>query len=283
LLLAATVAAGLTGIWFTDYRFNLLAAPAYFDYWKDCGLRYELARRGGPGLLASFLWGWHGHMALVTPGIAMLQILGVRQVINRWRRPAEEHRDSWGSRSLGSIALLVGLALASLLFNYPICSGRTILFTQIHTQILAIEGALFLIDGWNNRYKSLRLLYGLTALLALCCAVAYTRSIKADGAEDLNPMVPKINSELSDTLWVHPCSCAQVRAFPGKIPVGTVLLGNHTSKAPKVPPEGSRVWVMWTHMGDRFCRGRWSRIRCAAKRWEVVYEGAEGGLALADF
>jgi hypothetical protein len=282
-VLLATIALGLTGIWFTDYRFNIVSAPAYLNYWGDCSLRSELVQGGAPRLLASFLWGWHGRIPLVTPGIAILQILGVRQVISRWRRPSDEPGDSWGSRSLGSIALLLGVMLASLVFNYPICSGRTILFSQIHTQILALEGALFVVNVWNNRYKSLRLLYGLTLILALCSVGAYARSVQAEAAEDITPMVPKINPDVADTLWVHPCSCAQVRALPSQIPVGTVLLGSQTRDPLKLPPEGSKVWVMWTHMGDRFCRGRWARIRCAAKNWEVVYEGVDSGLALADF
>ena len=91
-------------------------------------------------LLAKFLWGWHGRMSLVTAFVVPLQMLGVYSVLSRRRSAVVNANEAeWGSRSLGSLCLLGGAVLASVLVSLPICAGRVVLFAQIHTQILAIE------------------------------------------------------------------------------------------------------------------------------------------------
>jgi hypothetical protein len=280
--LAVPVVVGLTTIWLTDYRFDLKDAAGYIDYWKDCSLRAQIHDGNGLRLIASYLWGWHGRLPLMTLGMVCLQALGVCGVLGR-RRKAGESGDSWGSRSLGSIIVLSGVPFASLLFNYPICAGRTVLFCLVHAQILALEGGLFLVNAWRRRFQSVRLLYALTFLLMLSCINIFARAISAEAAEDLNPMIGMVRPELADVLWVHPCSCAQVRSLPAEIPVGAVVLGSQTSGRLDLPSHPGKVWVIWSHMGDRFCRGRWARIRCAARSWELVYEGIDSGLALAEF
>src|SRR6185503_16006533 len=140
LMLIASVGVALIAVLFTDYRFNLLIRDSYSDYWSECILGSSHSPASALRLLAKFLWGWHGRQPFVTAGVVPLQIIGVYSVIKRLRSSNDGvDEEVWGSRSLGSIIILTGTILASALFNYPICAGRTALFTQVHTQILTLE------------------------------------------------------------------------------------------------------------------------------------------------
>lgn len=272
-ILLATILLGLTSIYLTDHRFNFKDSAAYFSYWHDCILKYKLQEGGALKLLAKFLWGWHSHTPLVTVGLVPLQILGVYSVIIRWWRKEES---SWGARSLGSLLLLLLVIVASALLNYPICAGRAVLFTQIHTQILAIEGALFFLYRWPGR----KLLFHLFVGLVICFSMfEYVQQIRAEPAENLSEVIKLLDPEISNTLWIHPCSVAQATSLPGELPIQNILLGNEE----QLPPQGQRVWVLWSHMGDRFCRGRLERIRHQAKFWQTIHEDSESGLALVEF
>jgi len=65
LVFVLAVAFFLTGIWFSDYQFNLKDCDDYFTYWRSCILRYSFQEGIGSvlRLLAKFLWGWHGRKA----------------------------------------------------------------------------------------------------------------------------------------------------------------------------------------------------------------------------
>jgi hypothetical protein len=224
------------------------------------------------------LWGWHARQPLVTAVVAPLQLIGVYSVVRRWKS-REQDDSEWGSRSIGSIALIGGVMLASLLVNYPICAGRVTLFARIHLQILAVEGALFVLARWSRNRAVAVASYLLIAVVLFHSIRQLARFVRAEPEEDLRPVIARINREAADTIWVHPCSVAQVRSLPDPLPAGEVLLG--TEK--RVPPRGARVWIIWSHLGEESCRARLEQLEQQAEVWEVVHTGPGRGLALAEF
>jgi len=279
LILMVAIALALGGIWLTDQRFNLMDRPAYLAYWKDCILRSCLEQNpaGAFPLLAKFLWGWHGRQPPVTAGMAVLQILGVYAVIVRWKTRATDDA-TWGSRSLGSIVLLGGMLLASLVLSYPICAGRVMLFAQVHTQILALEGARFILTQWRARQTVMALLYIFLAVLAVYSAREYARFVRAEAPENIRPMLSQIKPDIAGTLWVSSCSVAQVRSLPDEIPVQNIVMGDK-----HYPPRGEKVWILWTHLGANRCVDELDEVRSRARSWQVIHEGYGRGLALAEF
>lgn len=277
-LLTGLVLLGLVGIWATDHRFNLEQA-AYIGYWDSCILGAHHSFSRALRLLAKFLWGWHGQMPLMTAFVAPLQVLGVYRVLAGWKNAAVTENDAaWGSRSLGSLFLLGGVILASALLYFPICAGRVVLFVQIHTQILAIEGALWILGRAKQRAG--------TAAILLFSGIAivyggrnYWRFVHAEPAENLRPVLSLIVRDTANTVWVHPCSVAQVRALPEPLPVGQVVFGSET----ETPKPGARVWILWSHMAEGNCVRQLERVRSQAKTWEIVHKGPDSGLALAEF
>lgn len=275
LMLIASVGVASVAVWFTDYRFNLLIRDSYSDYWSECILSSIHNPAGVLRLLAKFFWGWHGRQPLVTAGVVPLQILGVCSVLKRLRTNQRGEEDRWGSRSFGSILLLGGVVLASALGAYPICAGRLTLFTQVHTQILAIEGALCALS-WNKRRAATIALYLFAGVVLFHSGRAYYRVAVSEPAENLIPLVPAINTEITNTIWVHPCSTSQVKSLPDPLP-GEVVFGSD-----KLPPAG-KTWVLWTHLGNEKCVNSLEAARSKARSWQVVSEGPGRGLALAEF
>jgi hypothetical protein len=267
-----SVALALAGIFMTDHRFNLIDRPAYLAYWNDCILRSHFEH--APRLIAKFLWGWHGRQPLVTAGMVPLQILGVYSVISRWKNPQAAVNNSWGSRSIGSLVLLIGMIFASGLLGYPICAGRITLFAQAHTQILALEGALFILTFWSRRKAPLIFLYLFLAILMFHSIRDYARFVRAEAPENIRPMLSLIKPEIANSLWVHSCSVAQVKSLPDALPVEQI-----TGR----PSKGDKVWVLWTHLGADNCRRELEQIRNQARSWQVIHEGPDRGLALAEF
>ncbi len=295
IILAASITLGLLIIWLTDHRFNINDRAAYLAYWNDCILRSCLQQGAGSTirLITKYLWGWHGRQPPVTAGMVVLQISGIYWVIKRWKSRDRTETSNWGSRSIGSIILLAGVILASGLLNYPICGGRIVLFTQIHTQILALEGALFISSFWKKR----KAVQGLATLFILILFIysgrAYIHYLGSESAENIMPMLSLIKPDVANIVWVHPCSVAQVRALPEPLPVEQVLFGKeakgakleHRSTGTEIesPQPGQKAWIIWTHMSGEFCRKPLEQIRNQARSWQMIYEGADVGLALAEF
>jgi len=274
------LALGVTSFLAIDYR----QGADLTHYWNHCILRSRLLQAPGsaPLLVGDFFWGWHlGRlMPLVIAVIAPLQALGAFEVVKRWRRgEGDSGNQSWGSRSLGSLVLLVGVILASLLVNYPICAGRLVLFTQVHTQILAVEGALFILGYWKTRKIAPLLLYVCIAVVAAYSGHRYVKFIREEPSENIRPMLPLIKPEVANIVWVHPCSVAQVKSLPEPLPVTKVMLKTKT----RLPQPGQKVWILWTHMTDEHCQRRLAEVRGKALSWQVIHQGPDRGLALAEF
>lgn len=276
LTLVGAAACALLAVWFTDYRFDLPMRGAYSDYWSDCILGSTHGVADALRLLAKFFWGWHGRQPLVTAGVAPLQVAGVYSMLKRIKNRDDFDQASWGSRSLGSLVLLAGVLLASALGVYPICAGRLTLFTQVHAQLIAVEGVLFFHSAWNRRKVASIVLYVFAVVVLFHSARAYYRVASSEQAENLNPLLPAIDSQVASRVWVHPCSAAQVKSLPGPLP-GEVVFGSDA-----VQPAG-RTWVLWSHLGNEQCVKSLEVVRWRARSWQTVSEGPGRGLALAEF
>lgn len=279
-ILVASVSIALIGLWAVDYRFNFKDITAYSQYWSNCILSAQIAQgaRNALNLISKFLWGWHSRMPMVTAGMVPLQILGIYSVIKRWRNSGEG-QSRWGSRSLGSIALIGGVMVASSILNYPICAGRVVLFTQVHLQLLAIEGAILTLSFSKGQRVAKLLLYLFIAVVMVHSIRSYAGFIRSEPSENLRPVLKLIDPNLSNTLWVHPCSVAQVRSLPDPLPVEEVLIGTDRKRS----LQGKRVWILWSHLGDQPCRNQLQQVREQARSWEIIHEGPGRGLALAEF
>jgi hypothetical protein len=232
----------------------------------------------GLGLISTFLWGWHHGrlMPLVIAAIAPLQILGLYRAIRRWRTGEV---DSWGSRTLGSFVLLLGVIMAGAVANYPITASRLTLFAQVHTQILAVEGALFILTFWNRNKAAQVFLYAAVAITAVYSVHRYLDFMRTEPRENIRPMLSLMKPELAPTVLVHPCSAAQVKSLPDPLPFQQVVFENRD----QLPQSIGRVWILWTNLSDDYC-DRWlEHARSRALSWRVVHEGPGRGLALAEF
>jgi hypothetical protein len=280
LLFCASAAVALVGVWLTDHRFNVRDNAAYLAYWHDCMLGICLRENAAaaPRLIAKFLWGWHGRQPFVTAVLVPLQGIGVYAVIRRAKRGESEDR-VWGSRLLGSLILLSGVILASAIVNYPICSGRAVLFTQLHTQLLTLEGALFVLASAKNQKAQIVFVWLCVAVVAFHSIRAYARLVSTEPAENLRPLLSLIKAEQADAVFVHSCSVAQVRSLPEPLPVSRVVFAT----ARTLPQPNEKTWVLWTHLGNEDCVKELEQLRGRARSWQIVHEGPGRGLALAEF
>ena len=167
------------------------------------------------------------------------------------------------------------------------------LFTQIHTQILTLEGGLFVLSFWGER-KAARIFIALFICVTLgYSGRAYLYYVRSGPAENLAPLLSLIKPETANTIWVHPCSVAQVKALPDPLPVERVLFGkeaegtklehSRTGAEIAAPQPGEKAWIVWSHMSGEFCRKPLEQVRRLARSWQVIYEGFDTGLALAEF
>jgi len=281
LILGSTLVLALAAMWATDHRFNLIDRPAKLAYWDDCILRSALQRNAGSALklVGGFLWGWHGRQPFVTAGMVPLQALGVYSAVSRWKNSApDEPGCTWGSRSIGSIVLLLAMIAASALLAYPICAGRAVLFVQVHTQILALEGALFVMRRWSARRAVAVVFYSFIAVVTFHSGRDYIRFIRSEPSENIRSMLPMVAAVNATTLWVHSCSIVQVQTLPDPLPVSEVVLGTD-----RKPEPGEKVLILWTHLGSRRCREELELVRRNARKWQIIHEGPGRGLALAEF
>ncbi len=279
IVFVSSVVMCLLMIWLTDHQYNLQDKQAYYAYWSDCilRLRFQEGAISVGRLFAKFLWGWHGRMPIVTAVIVPLQIVGIISIIRQWQRPmVDSDSPGWGSRSLGSIILLGSIMLASIIINYPMCAGRVTLFSQIHTQIIALEGALFLIVKYAK--KGLIVVSAMAAIVFLHSGREYIRVLNSEPAENLNSVIPLIDPQIANKVVVSTCSVAQVRSLPEILPAQEVIFG---FKAKQL--KGERVWVLWSHLGADYCQEELEQFRSKALIWQVVKEKTDVGLVIAEF
>ena len=123
------------------------------------------------------------------------------------------------------------------------------------------------------------MIYLLIAVVAFHFCRSYVQFIRSEPAENLSPVLPLIDREVADTIWVDQCSEAQVRSLPVALPVTEVII----AEGAQVPDQGKKMWVLWTHQGEARCVRSLDQIRARARVWQLVHEGPGRGLALAEF
>ena len=283
LAIIAPVLIGLCFIWISDYRFNVMNRDAYLAYWRGAILSSRLEEGFGSGvaLISNFFWGWHhGRLLPIVIAVAApLQVLGVYRVISRWKNCDASSDDAWGSRTLGSMLLLLGTILASLILSYPIKAGRLVLFAQVHTQILAVEGGLLVLGLTARRRPAAIFLYAAIAIVIVYSGHRYIDFIRSEPPENIRPMLPLIKAEAADTLYVHPCSVAQVESLPEPLPIGHIELAGKR----QLPTHGEKTWILWTNISDNYCHEWLNEARSRAHSWQIIHEGPGRGLALAEY
>lgn len=282
LAIIAPAAIGLAVMWFSDYRFNVANRESYLAYWRGSILssRFEEGFGSGAGLISNFLWGWHHGrlLPIVVAAVAPLQILGVYRVISRWKNRDASVDGGWGSRTLGSLLLLLGTILASLILSYPIKAGRLVLFAQVHTQILAMEGGLFVL-GFGLRRVVAMFLYAGIAIVIVYSGHRYIDFIRSEPPENIRPMLSLIRPDVANTVYVHPCSVAQVESLPEPLPVEHIELAGKR----QLPVDGEKTWVLWTNISDDYCHEWLNEARSRALSWQIIHVGPGRGLALAEY
>lgn len=283
-VLVVSVALALAVIWLSDQRFNITNRASYLAYWRGSILSSRFEQGGlmsGMALIADFWWGWHHGrlMPIVVAAVAPLQVLGVYRVISRSKNRDSDSDETWGSRTIGSLILLGGTILASLILSYPIKAGRLVLFAQVHTQILAIEGGLLLLSLSARRKALIGVLYAVIAIVAVYSGHRYLDFISREPEENIRPMVSLIKPELANTLYVHPCSVAQVESLPERLPVERIELAGKR----QLPAQGEKTWILWTNISDDYCHEWLNDARSRAKSWQIIHEGPGRGLALAEY
>ncbi len=273
----------ITAIYLTDYQFSHLDRQAFSLYWKDCILfsGVEIDFNKTLKLILNFFYGWYvGRLLpLVLIAIIPLQILGLWQVVKNWKTLNNATQNSWGSRSLGGLILIVIVILANIVENYPICPGRLLLFLQPHFQILILEG-FFLLFSWLQESRMRIIIYLFIAILGFYSLYRYVSFVKQEPWENLNPILSLIKPEISDTLWADPCSVSQITSLPTSLPIKNLIIYK-THK--KEPPKGGKVWILWTGLGRDDCRNRLNEIKSKSISWQIIYIGSGAGLALAEF
>lgn len=270
--------AGWLWIWSTDYQFARHDMQAVTAYWSGSILQVQLAEGPRPAftLLVRFFWGWYSTKPLILIGLIPLQLCGVYWVISQCLSPKTALDPGWGTRSFGSLLVLLGLVAASLWFQYPLSPGRLTLFTLIHLQILALEGVLCVQRFGSNVQIREGFLTGFVAVMALATTLSFIKFIASEPPENLRPMLSTIRQTPVDTLWVHPCSVAQVQTLPEGMPVRNVLLGTEEI------PRHRRVLILWTHLGGG-CDRQLDALRMQSVFWKDLHTGRNRGLAIAQF
>jgi hypothetical protein len=138
---------------------------------------------------------------------------------------------------------------------------------------------LFILSFWNQRKAARIFLYAAIAIVAVYSGHRYVDFIRSEPTENICPMLSLIKPEIAQTVWVHPCSVAQVESLPEPLPATHVLL---ETKRKMLQPEG-RVWILWTNISDDYGHQRLEEMRLRALSWQIIHEGPGRGLALAEF
>ncbi len=214
-------------LWFTDLRFM---GDSVFGWWAGCTLGHNWNATGT--LLGKFALGWYsglqefpiegGLPKWLLGSFKIVFLIGLFQVVKSiFNRPLRRMPANWGSRSLGAFCLIGALLFASLLIDYPICSGRLTLFVLLPLQILLFEGFVA-IHFWLGEYRHLKLpslALGLAWLLMVAPFATgdALRFVGSHAPDDIRPLLARIDSDNRLSIHVMPCMWQSVRALPGDL------------------------------------------------------------------
>jgi len=279
--LGAAAASG--SLWLTDIRFM---ANSVYGWWATCGLGHDWATTHL--LLDKFVVGWYSglqefpiHGGLPEPQLILLRlalVLGVFHVLRSAAgRPLARQPETWGTRSLGALAVALAALAASLIIDYPLCSGRLVLFVLLPLQLLLFEGfAAF--HAWledDRGFKKLSL--GLAVLWIAAIAPygvmdAY-RFTTAHTPDDVRAALGEIESEGPLPVHVMPCIIAGARSLPEGLPAPEVVYSGAT---PEVP-WGQEILILEKnpHAMLPYCFSTHKILQRHAESWERINPTSE--------
>lgn len=169
------------------------------------------------------MWFLRSFPYLLAIGMARIlwDALGRGQVASR------EAPDNWGSRSLGSATVIVGLLMASPIMGYPVADGRMTLFAFVHLQIILLEGVSFLCAQLEWRDTTRPLALALSVALAVALGPAAFRNatqlIVREPPSNIRPVLPRIHEFAELPVLISVCSSKQVATLPGGLGGGPVI------------------------------------------------------------
>jgi hypothetical protein len=137
---------------------------------------------------------------------------------------------------------------------------------------------MFVLMSWSTRKTVALVLCAFIAVVIFHSGRGYIRFLRSEPAENIRPMIPIIAASPAKTLWVHSCSIEQVRTLPDPLPIPEVVDGTN-----RMPEPGQKILVLWTHLGSGPCHEELERLRHSARQWQIVHQGPDRGLALAEF
>jgi len=237
--LAALVAALLAGLWLTDLR-HARSAGASGSYWASCMLdgtaSHDLA------ILGRYLTGWARSQPVFGGGVpvpgsvvwVLMGLLAAGSVVVAWRAvrpwaadpsaagrsasPSRADETEWGSRSLACLAVILGLWLGAYLTAYPLCPGRTTLFSYFSIVILTLEGGSSALAALQRGRSSGLVVRGLIVCLALSASPAALATIRTlvtkDSPENIRPLLPLIEVRPELPIVIAACNTRQAVTLP---------------------------------------------------------------------
>ncbi len=223
---AGAMGAGVLALWLIDMR-HTAGSDALFRFWQKCIPGDDWTRT--PEIIWGFITGWYrvtpfgAREPLAEPLIIALALclpLGAYAVVRRAAAHAARAGDdvAWGTRSLGCLAVVLGLLAASFLVDYPLCSGRLTLFALFSLQMLTAEGLLAASEGIAHRTGTRALGALLLGALLVCLLPGAYRSahflLTADTPENVRPLLPIIETVPERVVVVAACSTRQVATLP---------------------------------------------------------------------
>lgn len=286
-------------VWLTDLRHTADLSVQLRNFWSGCVLGDPRTNAWTALNHLSFAWydggttfarkgGLPSNLLLVVKLGFAAGILRLGASLLRPRSSRAASPPEWGSRSLGYAAVLCGLVLASVLFDYPICAGRLTLFVLLPLQIVTLEGfcwASLMLSrlpkgGWFAAAAS----FALVVAIAPTAHRDATRLMKASAPDDLRPALALIRERPDLPLVATSCTRKQIETLPER-----AALDTHFTGPPRAPQNGLReaaaspeAWILFVPE-DR-CKNEIRSLVIASSEWTPKYgRPYSGRLVLAKF
>jgi hypothetical protein len=271
---AASLAAALAMLWLADARHSVSNAPV-IAMWHGTILSQHPDQLL-PILLRSVTEWYVGpsefirHPELHGQVLWALLFCGalgvVRAVLSIARRSDAGHvsavREAWGSRSVGTVFVILGLIATSFVLDYPLKSGRTTLYALCFQQILMLEGVEWIGDLVRRIGRS-EVRWVARAALALAVTVGIVASaqtawvvarkvLAVAPVEDMRPAIGRIRSEPELPVLVTPCMRRQVETLPEGFDGHQLIWLPVSDWMPRVP-RGREVWIIHSRLTHGLC------------------------------
>lgn len=261
-------------LWLTDIR-HTLGQDSLFIFWEKCIL--PLPPRESLALLDRFVLGWYeGRVEFVGVRELPLAIrvalhlafaLGVARMVSTIapRTLGSEIALDWGSRSVGALAGVSGAIASSFVLDYPICSGRLLLYTVWFQHMLILEGIDFVLaaarraGGESGRRRSAYHGTALIGSLAVTVTLGFTafhlhRDLLARAPiEDVRPQLEKLATAPELPVVVTRCMDYQIQTLPEGLGMEEVIVRPFAGGGEPLPL-GQEVWIIHSLLFPGMCQ-----------------------------